>query len=275
MLEKIICLYCNKEICKSKIKRHQNSKTCRNKQQNKDMKIELKEYKCKYCNKCFNRLDQKKEHENNISCNSKDILSILNETKKELELKNKIIKQKDDDINYFKLELQNHKPSINFNNNNTTHVIIKNTININFDDIKNHLDNFNIHILSDHTSLVNFIMNIFFNNVKLTNECRQIISYHLNDKLINDIKCKIFLSNSARKLTEISHKICEDGKNNKSLNDTIVKSACLNNILLNNISSEVGIKNGIRKKNKPTAIILVHEIIKYLKNNSLTEINGV
>jgi len=107
---------------------------------------------------------------------------------------------------------------------------------------------------------------------KLTNECKQIMSYYLNDKLINDIKCKVFLSNSAGQLTEISDKLCEDGKNNKKLNDTIVKSACLNNIILNSISSEKGIKKGVRK-NKP--IILVNEIIMYLKENGITNIQGV
>jgi hypothetical protein len=115
-------------------------------------------------------------------------------------------------------------------------------------------------------------MNIFSNKVKLTNECKQIMSYYLNDKLINDIKCKVFLSNSAGKLTEISEKICKDGKNNKNLSDTIIKSACINNKLLNDISTENGIKNGVRK-NKP--IILVNEIIKYLKENNIMDIRGV
>ena len=76
--------------------------------------------------------------------------------------------------------------------------------------------------------------------------CKQIISYFLNDKPINDIKCKIFLSNTAGQLTEISDKICIEGKNNKLLSDTIVKNACINNKLLNDIST--GIMNGIRKK---------------------------
>ena len=115
-------------------------------------------------------------------------------------------------------------------------------------------------------------MPIFENKVKLINECKQIMSYHLNDKLINDIKCKIFLSNTAGQLTNISDKICLEGKNNKLLSDIIVKNACINNKLLNEISSEEGIKKGMRKKNP---IILVHEIIKYLKENGITGINGV
>ena len=39
-----------------------------------------------------------------------------------------------------------------------------------------------------------------------------------------------------------------------------------------NISSEKGIKNGIRKKNP---MVLVHEIIKHLKENNITDIKGV
>ena len=38
------------------------------------------------------------------------------------------------------------------------------------------------------------------------------------------------------------------------------------------ISTEEGIKNGIRKKNP---MILVHEIIKYLKDNNIIDIKGV
>ena len=275
MSEKIICEYCHKNILKRNISRHQNSSNCRNKQHNQDIKLELKEYKCKYCDKIFNRIDYKNEHES--SCSSKDMYYKfqieLEKKNKENELLKETIKQKDDDINYFKSQLQVYKPGINLiSNNNTTNVTINNNININFNDIKDHLDKFNIHVLSDHTSLISFIMNIFSNKVKLTNECKQIMSYYLNDKLINDIKCKTFLSNSAGQLTEISDKLCKDGKNNKSLNDTIVKSACINNMLLNDISSELGIKKGVRK-NKP--IILINEIIKYLKEKGMTDIKGV
>jgi hypothetical protein len=42
--------------------------------------------------------------------------------------------------------------------------------------------------------------------------------------------------------------------------------------MLNDISTENGIKNGVRK-NKP--IILVNEIIKYLKENNIMDIRGV
>ena len=290
----IKCEYCNKNIIKRNVLRHQNSKECRNTQQNKDINIKLKEYKCKYCETIFNRIDTKNEHENNMSCNTKDIYikyqielgknkqkdkeieMIKEQNDKDLELKNNEINIYKEENLFLKSQLQTYRPNINChvnsNNSNNTNITINNNININFSDIQNHLDKFNIHVLSDRSSLINFIMNVFSNKVKLTNECKQIMSYYLNDKLVNDIKCKTFLSNSAGQLTEISDKICQDGKSNKSLNDTVVKSACLNNILLNNMSTEEGIKNGIRKKNP---MILVHEIIRYLKENNLTEIRGV
>ena len=298
MSKKIICEYCNKEIYKSNKTRHQNSNECRNKQQNKDIILPLNEYKCKYCDKSFNRLDNKIDHENNKSCNANDIIMKFNTYKelkeKELELKNELLKQKDKDIDYFKNQLQIYRPNItatNYHDNSTNNITINNTININFNDIQKHLDKFNIHVLSDQSSLIKFIMPIFENKMKLINElrcgfatpnrthaksmcpsCKQIISYYLNDKQINDIKCKVFLSNTANELTDISEKICIDGKNNKLLSDTIVKNACINNKLLNEISTEEGIKNGIRKKNP---MILVHEIIKYLKDNNIIDIKGV
>ena len=278
-MEKIKCEYCNKLITKTQLKRHQNTKECRNKQLNKDIILPINEYKCRYCDKSFNRLDNKIDHENNKSCNANDIIMKFNTYKelkeKENEMLKELIKQKDNDIDYFKNQLQIYRPNItatNYHDNSTNNITINNTININFNDIKKHLDKFNIHVLSDQSSLINFIMPIFENKMKLINECKQIISFHLNDKLINDIKCKIFLSNSAGQLTEISDKICIEGKNNKLLSDTIVKNACVNNKLLNEISSEEGIKNGIRKKNP---MILVHEIIKYLKENGITDIRGV
>jgi hypothetical protein len=274
----IKCEYCNKNIIKRNVLRHQNSKECRNTQQNKDINIKLKEYKCKYCETIFNRIDKQNTHE--LICMSKDMYYKfqieLEKKNKELELKNNEINIYKEENLFLKSQLQTYRPNINChvnsNNSNNTNITINNNININFSDIQNHLDKFNIHVLSDRSSLINFIMNVFSNKVKLTNECKQIMSYYLNDKLVNDIKCKTFLSNSAGQLTEISDKICQDGKSNKSLNDTVVKSACLNNILLNNMSTEEGIKNGIRKKNP---MILVHEIIRYLKENNLTEIRGV
>ncbi len=283
MSEKIQCEYCNKNVIKRNLSRHLNTKECRNKQQNKDIILEIKNYKCKYCDKLFNRLDNKIEHENNKSCNANDIIIKLELKNKELEQKetennllkekyDEIIKQKDNDIEYFKLQLQIYRPCIANYNSNNTNITINNNININFGDIRNHLDKFNIHILSDHTALIGFLMNIFKDKIKLTNECKQIMSYYIKDKMINDIKCKTFLSNSAGELCDISDKICQEELNKNILNDTIIKNACKNNILLNSISTEEGIKNGIRKKNP---MLLVHEIIKYLKENNMTDIKGV
>ena len=70
-MEKIHCEYCDKLISKNQIKRHQNTKQCRNKQLNKDIILPIKEYSCKYCNKLFNRSDDKNEHE--LLCTSKDM----------------------------------------------------------------------------------------------------------------------------------------------------------------------------------------------------------
>ena len=272
-MEKVKCEYCNKLITKIQIKRHQNTKLCRNKQQNKDIKLPLNEYNCKFCEISFNRLDNKNEHE--LNCQFKNMYyKMLNKiTEKENELKSK-----ENEINIYKEEnsflksqLQIYRPNINYIGQNTN-ITINNNININFGDIRNHLDKFNIHILSDHTALIGFLMNIFKDKIKLTNECKQIMSYYIKDKMINDIKCKTFLSNSAGELCDISDKICQEELNKNILNDTIIKNACKNNILLNSISTEEGIKNGIRKKNP---MLLVHEIIKYLKKNNMTDIKGV
>ena len=115
-------------------------------------------------------------------------------------------------------------------------------------------------------------MPIFSNKIKLTNEYKQIISYYIGDKMINDIKCKAFLCNSAGELVDISDKICHEEMNKNILSDTIIKKACKNKILLNDISTEKGIKNGIRRKNP---LLLVNEVIKYLKENNITDIKGV
>ena len=113
-------------------------------------------------------------------------------------------------------------------------------------------------------------MPIFSNKIKLTNECKQIISYYIGDKMINDIKCKAFLCNSGDE--DISDKICHEEMNKNILSDTIIKNACKNKVLLNDISTENGIKKGIRRKNP---MFLVNEVIKYLKENNITDIKGV
>jgi hypothetical protein len=97
MTNKIKSEYCGELIYKQNISRHQKS-----------------EYNCKYCEKQFNRIYNKNEHE--LSCNAKDIyhklelkeqellsykeqkeqelLSYKEQTKKELEYKDKLIEVK-------------------------------------------------------------------------------------------------------------------------------------------------------------------------------------
>ena len=287
-MEKVKCGYCKKLITTIKLKRHQNTIACRNKQQNIDVILPLQEYKCKYCEKSFNRLDKKKEHEDNKSCNASDIiiklevaketinkLEVAKETINKLEETSKeIIKKHEIEIEYLKSQIQVYKPTItNIGTNvGNTNITINNNINLNFSEIRNHLDKFNIFTLADNTALINFLMPIFSNKIKLTNECKQIISYYIDDKMINEIKCKAFLCNSAGELVDISDKICHEELNKNILNDTIIKNACKNNTLLNSISTEKGMINGIRKK---TPLLLVHEVVKYLKDNNITDIKGV
>ena len=49
--------------------------------------IVISEYKCKFCKKCFNLNNNKNKHE--LICNAKEIYFELEQTKKELELKDK------------------------------------------------------------------------------------------------------------------------------------------------------------------------------------------
>ena len=67
--------------------------------------------------------------------------------------------------------------------------------------------------------------------------------------MINDIKCKVFLCNTAGELVDLSDKICHEEINKNILSDTIIKNACKNRILLNNISTEKGISSGVRSEN--------------------------
>jgi predicted RNase H-like nuclease (RuvC/YqgF family) len=273
-MEKINCEYCNKLISKNQIIRHQNTKQCRNKQQNKDIILPLKEYRCKYCNKSFNRLDKKNEHENNKSCNTTDIIIKLEQKEKEIELKDEIIKQKNNEINIYKEEnlfiknqLETFKPNITNNDNRT---IIINNLNINFSDIQNHLDKFDIKTLSNYDKFINELFKIFEGKIKLINECKQVISYNVNNKYINDIKAKLFLCNASNELYKKVENVCENNK--IPLNNTEDKKA--NNLkrLLGGILSEDGVKSSIRQKGYNKLLI---EIIKYLKENEYMDIQGV
>jgi hypothetical protein len=271
MSERIKCEYCNKNIIKRNIIRHQNSNECKNKQRNKDIILPISEYKCKYCNKSFNRLDKKNEHENNKSCNSSDIIIKLEIKEKENELlKNKyeeIIKQKEEENNFLKYQLQTYKPNITNNDNRT---IIINNLNVNFSDIQQHLDNFDIKTISHYDKFINELFKIFEGKIKLTNECKQVISYNINNKYINDIKAKIFLCNASNELWKKVENVCENNK--IQLSNTEDKKA--NNLkrLLGGIITEDGVKGSIRQKGYNELLI---EIIRNLKKNEYVDIQGV
>ena len=283
-MEKIQCEYCNKIICKNKLIRHHNSKECRRKQQNLNIILELKEYKCKHCDKNFNRLDKKIEHENNVSCDSKDLLSKLKEKDKELELiksqNYKEINIYKEENNFLKTQLQIYRPNIHYNTNNNTNDystnntnnITINNFNLDFNQIQDHMHLFDIHVLSDHNNIINFLMNIYKNKIKLTNDCKKVITYYINDKLINDHKCKVFLSNCANQLSYKSDILCQDGKRDKLLNDNIIKNACENNIIINRITSENGIKGGVRTEKITN---MVNEVVRILKECGLVELKGL
>tara|TARA_Y100000389_G_scaffold204471_1_gene257224 strand:+ start:1390 stop:2253 length:864 start_codon:yes stop_codon:yes gene_type:complete len=271
MLDQIKCEFCNKNVIKRTLSRHQNSKKCRNKQLNKDIILPLKEYKCKYCDKSFNRLDNKIEHENNKSCNTNDIIIKLELKEKENEmLKNDINIYKEENI-FLKNQLQTYKPNININHDNITNIVINN-LNINFNDIQQHLHKFNIDIISNTDTFIKTLLNIFEGKIKLTNECKQVISYYQKDKLINDAKAKIFMCNSSNELYKTVEEICQEAMKKISISDTETKKA--NNLkrLLGDIKSEEGVKGSIRKKGYNEILI---EIMRGLKDNGYVEINGV
>ena len=276
-MEKINCEYCNKLITKTQLKRHQNSKECKNKQRNKDIIIPISEYKCKYCNKPFNRLDKKNEHENNMSCNSKDLLLIINETKKENELlKDKyeeIIKQKEEENKFLKSQLQTYRPNINYTNyqDNSNNIVINN-LNINFSDIQQHLHRFNFNIISNTDMFIKTLLNIFEGKIKLTNECKQVISYYQKDKLINDAKAKIFMCNSSNELYKTVEEICKEAMKKISIKETESKKANKLKVLLGGIITEEGVKGSIRKKGYNELLI---EIMRGLKENGYVEIQSV
>ena len=268
-MEKIKCEYCNKFICKSKLNRHYNTKLCRNKQQNKDIKLELKEYKCKYCKLSFNRLDNKNDHE--LNCQFKDIYY---EFQIELQKKEEEIKIYKEENNFLKSQLQTYRPNINYTNyqDNTVNNIVINNLNINFNDIQQHLHRFNFDIISNTDMFIKTLLNIFEGKIKLTNECKQVISYYQKDKLINDAKAKIFMCNSSNELYKTVEEICQEAMKKISISDTETKKA--NNLkrLLGDIKSEEGVKGSIRKKGYNEILI---EIMRGLKDNGYVEINAV
>ena len=260
-MEKVRCEYCKILTTKIQLKRHQNSKLCRNKQQNINVLLPLQDYKCKHCDRRFNRLDNKIDHENNKSCDVSNVIIKYNE----------IIKQRELEIGHLKMQLEMSKDvkgnaNVIINNN----AININNISIDFSDISKNLDKFDIYTLSDHTFLINFLMTIFHNKIILTNECKKTITYSMNNKTINDIKCKRFLCNSANELMYVAERICN--QNNKNIDDTVTKKANKNKVLLGSISTEKGMKNGVRTLD---IALFIDAVVKYLKDNNITDIKAV
>jgi uncharacterized membrane-anchored protein YhcB (DUF1043 family) len=265
-MEKIHCEYCNKITTKLNLKRHQNTKLCRNKQQNKDIILPLKKYECKFCETLFSRLDNKNDHE--LNCQFKDMYYKLSNKITEKEKENEMLKNENI---FLKSQLQTYKPNININHDNRTNIVINN-LNINFSDIQQHLHKFNFDIISNTDTFIKTLLNIFDGKIKLTNECKQVISYYQKDKLINDAKAKIFMCNSSNELYKTVEEICQEAMKKISISDTESKKA--NNLkrLLGDIKSEEGVKGSIRKKGYNEILI---EIMRGLKDNGYVEINGV
>ena len=127
-MEKVKCEYCKKSVTKIQLNRHQNTKLCRNKQLNVNVVLPVKEYKCKYCDKTFNRLDNRNEHEDNKSCNASDIITKLEVSNEKLEFTNELLKQKDIEIEYLKSQIQVYRPLITNIGNNNTNITINDCI---------------------------------------------------------------------------------------------------------------------------------------------------
>ena len=223
MSNKIVCEFCNKLIYKSNLKRHQNSKECKEKQNNTSI---LLEYKCKYCDKSFNQLNNKDKHE--LTCNAKDIYYKL---KYELELKEqeflsykehkeKELENKEHIINKYKEENTEQKETITDLRNqlyvlqqvslqpNSTNNIYINNLNVNFNEIQNHLPNYTINVLSNKMNIIKFILDIFINKLIVVDEKKKILGYFQDNKSINDVKCKNFFKQCANQLLEPNKNLC-------------------------------------------------------------------
>lgn len=248
---KIICEYCNKEIHKKHKIRHLNSKRCKEMQTNVINNIENK---CKYCEKRFTQYGNKNTHE--LICCAKELFhkyELLKEQKenKEKELENKekiyqnIIDMKNNDINKQDnviIDLRNQlyvlqKTTIEPKNIiNNTYI---NNLNINFNEIKNHLDKYTINVLSNKECIIKFILDIFINRLVLVDKKKKIIGYYLDNKNQNDIKCKKFLKSCAHQLIEPNEKLCntyseiiEKNIMNKAHDNKVVMFSIIDNINL-------------------------------------------
>ena len=240
----IICEYCNKNINKNHKPRHERSKKCLDNRTND--KISIVYYSCKYCNKQFDQLSNKNTHENLIRCNSKELYYKLQlELKnKDIEIndlkKNKDIeiielkKNKDIEIielkkyndlilyeqqmnrNYINeqkkilVDLRNQIYTLQLNKQEIhNHNNIQINININFNEIKDHLDKYTIETLTNQNDIISYIYDIYKNKLVLLNDKRKIIGYYNNNENIKDIKCKKFLKNCAKQLSEPNYILCK------------------------------------------------------------------
>jgi transcriptional regulator with PAS, ATPase and Fis domain len=240
MTDKIICEYCNTLIYKKHKTRHLNSKLCKEKQNNN---INIIEYNCKYCNKIFNRKDDKNKHELNMSCNAKDILHKLELKEQELtsykENKEKELENKEYIIQKFQEETKEQKETITDLRNqlyvlqqyslqpkNTTNIININNLNVNFSEIQNHLPDYNINILSNKMNIIKFILDIFIHKLIVVDEKKKILGYFQDNKSINDIKCKNFFKQCAHQLLEPNKKLCDNY--NRLLDKELINQAYSN-----------------------------------------------
>lgn len=214
MSNKITCEYCNKDVYKSNLKRHHNSKECKEKQNNIIISVE---YKCKYCKKTFNQNENKNKHE--TSCNSKDIYYELEQTKKEFltykENKEYIIKKFQEEAKEQKetiTDLRNQLyvlQKISLEPKNTTNIVNITNLNINFNEIQNHLPNYTINVLSNKMDIIKFILDIFINKLIVVDKKKKILGYYQENKNVNDVKCKNFFKSCAKQLINQNNNLCD------------------------------------------------------------------
>jgi len=201
--EKIICEYCNKEISKTNIKKHYLSKICKEKQKEFNIIDIKKEFNCKYCNTSFNRCDVKNKHEKNKSCDANDIIIMFEQEKKEkekyieiLKQKDKLLKQKDNEITYLK-KIINKQPNTNTTITNNGGDTINNNIqqnnnyyiNINHpDDIMAVIDKIDKQCMSGGAKAFGvFLMeHVLKDKIFINDLSRKLMSYKLNGQIIKD-----------------------------------------------------------------------------------------
>jgi hypothetical protein len=197
---KINCQYCNKLIYKTHKKRHQNSNQCKNHQSYLDIiKQEIIEFKCKHCDKSFNRKDDKNTHEYNVSCDAKIILFKMEKKDKEIELYKEQIKRLDEEN---KLMIMNLKPNNSINNSiNNSNIETKITCKFVYVNIKLPEDLIAVLpklTIEDHKQgghgFGSFIMkHVAAGKILINDSSRMIMSYMLNGVIVKDDGTNIIL----------------------------------------------------------------------------------